>query len=431
MDQTEIMKNQPTINIGMIGHVSHGKSSVVRAITGVNTIKSKAEKERNITIKLGYANAKIFKCDNPECPVPQNYCSYASSQMTDPPCKRENCSGTMRLVRHVSFIDCPGHDVYMATMISGTAVMDAAFLLVASNEVCPQPQTSEHLAAVEVMQLKNIIVLQNKIDLIKKQVAKENYEQIRSFMKGTSVDKQPIIPISAQYGLNIDMVCCQIVESIPEPSHDTESAPLMSVIRSFDVNKPGTDIMDMVGGVLGGTITKGIFKVGDEIEMRPGLISKNGDKISCQPLQSKIVSLHSESNVLSYAIPGGLIGVGTDIDPYFCRSDRLIGQIIGLVGKMPPIVCEFDLKYLLLKNLLGVKGDAKITPLTKAELLLLTVGTTSTSGRIIALKGDRMKIKLEIPVCCDMTNKIALSRKINNNYRLIGWGEIMDTVVYE
>ena len=82
-----------------------------------------------------------------------------------PKCKRPGCNGTMTLLRHVSFVDCPGHDVLMATMLNGAAVMDAALLLIAGNEPCPQPQTSEHLAAVEIMKLKNIIILQNKIGI--------------------------------------------------------------------------------------------------------------------------------------------------------------------------------------------------------------------------------------------------------------------------
>jgi translation initiation factor 2 subunit 3 len=151
----EIISRQATINIGTIGHVAHGKSTVVKAISGVQTVRFKNELERNITIKLGYANAKVYKCDNPECPRPTCYKSFKSEKEVDPPCEREGCGGTYRLVRHVSFVDCPGHDILMSTMLSGAAVMDAALLLIAGNEPCPQPQTSEHLAAIEIMKLKH------------------------------------------------------------------------------------------------------------------------------------------------------------------------------------------------------------------------------------------------------------------------------------
>merc|ERR1711916_228083 len=127
---------------------------------GVKTVKHSTELVRNITIKLGYANAKVYQC--PKCPRPDCYGSFKSSMEETPPC--QNCGEKMVLKRHVSFVDCPGHDILMATMLTGAAVMDAALLLVAANESCPQPQTSEHLAAIEIMRLKHIIILQNKID---------------------------------------------------------------------------------------------------------------------------------------------------------------------------------------------------------------------------------------------------------------------------
>lgn len=78
----------------------------------------------------GYANAKIYKCDNEKCPRPACYISGGSSKDDSFPCLRPACSGRFRLVRHVSFVDCPGHDILMATMLNGAAVMDAALLLI-------------------------------------------------------------------------------------------------------------------------------------------------------------------------------------------------------------------------------------------------------------------------------------------------------------
>ena len=86
---------------------------------------------RNITIKLGYANAKLYKC--PSCPPPQCYKSYGSFKADEIKCIVEGCGANMVLYRHVSFVDCPGHDTLMATMLAGAAVMDAALLLVAGN----------------------------------------------------------------------------------------------------------------------------------------------------------------------------------------------------------------------------------------------------------------------------------------------------------
>lgn len=216
----------------------------------------------------------------------------------------------------------------MATMLAGAAVMDSALLLIAGNQPCPQPQTSEHLAAVEIMKLSQIIILQNKIDLIIKDpnAANKQFEDIKRFVQGSIADGAPIIPISAQRGMNVDVVVDYITR-IPIPLRDFTSAPQMIVIRSFDVNKPGEDAETLVGGVAGGTILKGVLKVGDEVEIRPGIIRKDQKtgSVSWEPIYSKITSLKADENHLMYAVPGGLIGVGLKVDPYITRSDRLVG----------------------------------------------------------------------------------------------------------
>nr|XP_025844795.1 eukaryotic translation initiation factor 2 subunit 3, X-linked-like isoform X2 [Vulpes vulpes] len=381
----EVISRQATINIGTIGHVAHGKSTVVKAISGVHTVRFKNELERNITIKLGYANAKIYKLDDASCPRPECYRSCGSSTPDEFPTDIPGTKGNFKLVRHVSFVDCPGHDILMATMLNGAAVMDAALLLIAGNESCPQPQTSEHLAAIEIMKLKHILILQNKIDLVKESQAKEQYEQILAFVQ---------------------------------------------VIRSFDVNKPGCEVDDLKGGVAGGSILKGVLKVGQEIEVRPGIVSKDSDgKLMCNPIFSKIVSLFAEHNDLQYAAPGGLIGVGTKIDPTLCRADRMVGQVLGAVGALPEIFSELEISYFLLRRLLGVRteGDkkaAKVQKLSKNEVLMVNIGSLSTGGRISAVKADLGKIVLTNPVCTEVGEKIALSRRVEKHWRLIGWGQI-------
>ncbi|KAJ8315607.1 hypothetical protein KUTeg_007757 [Tegillarca granosa] len=351
----EVISRQATINIGTIGHVAHGKSTVVKAISGVQTVRFKNELERNITIKLGYANAKIYKCDNDSCPRPGCYRSCGSSKEDVFPCDRAGCMGKFRVLRHVSFVDCPGHDILMATMLNGAAVMDAALLLIAGNESCPQPQTSEHLAAVEIMKLKHILILQNKIDLVKESQAKEQYEQILAFVKGTIAEGAPIIPISAQLKYNIDVICEYITKKIPVPVRDFTSEPRLIVIRSFDVNKPGSEVDDLKGGVAGGSILKGVLK---------------------------------------YAVPGGLIGVGTKIDPTLCRADRMVGHVLGAVGALPDIYTELTISFFLLRRLLGVKTEGD-------------------------KKGAKYKKAYHLTVCL-MYSDFSLTLGL----RLIGWGQI-------
>ena len=329
------------------------------------------------------------------------------------------------------FVDCPGHDVLMMTMLSGAAVMDAALLLIAGNETCPQPQTSEHLAAIEIMKLKNVIILQNKVDLMREEVAEQHHQSILKFIRGTVADGSPVIPISAQLKYNIDAVNEYLTTRIPVPPRDFGAAPHMIIIRSFDINKPGSEIEDLKGGIAGGSILTGVLKLGDEIEIRPGHIYKNNktQKVECAPIFSRIVSLFAEQNDLKFAVPGGLIGVGTRIDPTLCRADNLVGRILGLKGRLPAIYSELEVNYFLLRRLLGVKSadgkQAKVAKLSKSEMLMVNIGSTATGATVLGVKADAVKLSLNQPACTEIGEKIALSRKIDKHWRLIGWANIV------
>ena len=202
----------------------------------------------------------------------------------------------------------------------------------------------------------------------------------------------------------------------PGPRSDPEIT-LVFLSRSFDVNKPGSEVEDLKGGVAGGSILRGVLKLGQEIEIRPGLVSKDGEgKLTCKPIYSRILSLFAEQNDLSYAVPGGLIGVGTKVDPTLCRADRMVGQVLGAVGHLPNIYTELEISFYLLRRLLGVRteGDkkgAKVQKLTKGEVLMVNIGSLSTGGRVIAVKADLAKIGLTTPVCTEVGEKIALSRR--------------------
>ncbi|KAJ2747875.1 eukaryotic translation initiation factor 2 subunit gamma [Coemansia sp. BCRC 34301] len=427
----EVIANQATINIGTIGHVAHGKSTLVKAISTVKTVRFKNELERNITIKLGYANAKIYKCDNPACPRPDCYTSRKSTEPVEFACERPECGGKMQLKLHVSFVDCPGHDVLMATMINGAAVMDAALLLVAANEWCPQPQTSEHLAAVEIMKLENIIIVQNKVDLVTEEQALKNHSQIQDFTKGTVAANAPIVPISAESETNIGAVLEYITKKIPIPMRDFSADPHLMVIRSFDVNKPGASVDKIEGGVAGGSILRGTLKIGDMVEIRPGRIVRdemhNGAVVI--PLRSRIVGLKTENNQLQFAVPGGLIGVSTMLDPSLCRADRLVGQVLGSVGRLPNVFIEIDIAFSLLRRLLGVKTDdkkqSKVSKLTKNDVLMVNIGSTAVGARILAVRDTKAKLILKDPACAEVGDNIALSRRIDSHWRLIGWATVI------
>ncbi|KAI8886362.1 eukaryotic translation initiation factor 2 subunit 3 [Backusella circina FSU 941] len=428
----EVISKQATINIGTIGHVAHGKSTIVKAISGVQTVRFSSELEHNITIKLGYANAKIYKCNNKNCPRPGCYRSFGSSKENKLPCERPHCGGTLELVRHVSFVDCPGHDILMTTMLSGAAVMDAALLLIAGNEPCPQPQTSEHLAAIEIMQLRHLFIIQNKIDLITKENAMGNRNEIQNFIRGTIAEGAPILPVSAQFRYNIDALNEYIALKIPVPLRDLSVTPRLVIIRSFDVNKPGTHADRIQGGVAGGSILRGVLKKGDTIEIRPGTIYKDQDgRLHARPLFSSVASLAAEQNRLDFAIPGGLIGVGTLVDPAICRGDRLQGQVLGYPGTLPLIYTELKVAYFLLRRLLGVVDTIRISKLQRGETLMVSIGSVSAGGFVVDVKANMARITLTKPTCADVGDKIAISRKIHHHWRLIGWGTIKGGITLE
>ena len=425
----EIMSRQATMNIGTIGHVAHGKTTLVRAITGIQTTRHKNEKERNITVYLGYANAKLYKC--PKCPDLEAYKAYGSDHDDEINC--DKCGEKLQLLRHISFVDCPGHDILMATMLNGTSVMDAAVLLIAANMQCPQPQTREHLAAVENMDLENIIIVQNKIDLINEADAKENYNQIKNFVKGTKASKSPVIPISAQYKYNIEAVIYYLC-NLPIPKRDFVSPPKFVVIRSFDINHPGTEAEDLKGGVAGGTLTRGILRLGEVVEIKPGIISKGqkGEHI-VQPLYSRIVSLKAENNDLIYAVPGGLIGVGLKIDPFLTSKDKLNGRILGHPGKLPDIYTSIVVKTHLMSRYVGTKSTDKssshVGEIKYKEVLLINVGSISIASTAVDISGenrDIVKFSLTPPVCAEIGETVAFSRKLGHSWRLIGWGKVLE-----
>jgi translation initiation factor 2 subunit 3 len=425
----QIMSRQATINIGSIGHVAHGKSTVVKAISDVRTMQYRKEAAMNLTIHLGYANAKIFKC--PSCPAPDCYSAFGSRQPDATVCPK--CDTLMTLQRHVSFVDCPGHDILMATMLNGAAIMDAALLLVAANELFPQPQTLEHLKAVEIMRLQSVIVLQNKIDLVKGAAAQEQHASIKAYLKNTSAMNSPIVPISAQMKYNIDVVL-EYICHVPVPRRRFDVPLRMIVVRSFDVNKPGEDVAKLTGGVAGGSVLEGVLKLGQEIEVRPGLRMRSQDAsgesvLTCQPIRSRAKTLSSEKISLLYAIPGGLIGVGTNIDPALTRQNKLVGNLVGAPGTLPDVYSDVEVEYNLFTQLVGVKSGAgkavKVAKLAESEALQINVGSLTTAGVVVAVQSNVVRIRLMQPVCARVQTSVAVSRRFENHWRLIGWGRIV------
>jgi translation initiation factor 2 subunit 3 len=401
--------NQAEISIGMIGHVDHGKSTLTEALTGKFPDTHSEEIRRGISIRLGYAETEFREC--PNCEAPEKYTTQKKCPI---------CGGETILLRRVAFVDAPGHEVLMATMLSGASIMDGAILVVAANEKVPMPQTREHIAAMDIIGMENVIVCQNKIELVTEKAALTNYKDLKKFISTTTAKNSPIIPISAIHHTNIDLLIHSIEENLPTPKRDEKLSPQMLVARSFDVNKPGQSPTKLRGGVVGGSIIRGKFSVDDEIEIRPG--NRRGSK--WQTIRTKIVSLRSGFGNVETALPGGLIGIGTPLDSALTKSDSLVGQVVGYPDELPPIWDNLTITRNLMERVVGSENQAMVHNIEMNENLMLSVGTAKTVGKVSRVSKKGLKLDLRLPVCAETGTRIAISRQIDRRWRLIGWGII-------
>ena len=406
------MKVQSDVNIGLVGHVDHGKTTLTKALSGVWTDTHSEETKRGISIRLGYADIEFRKCS--ECSEPLCY----TTELT---C--EHCGKDTELLRKVSFVDAPGHETLMATMLSGAAIMDGAVLVIAANESCPQPQTKEHLMALDVIGVTDVIVVQNKIDIVSKERAIESYDEIKEFVKGTCAEGAPIIPVSAQQGANIDILIDAIDKKIETPKRDPKKPSRMHVARSFDINKPGSPPEKIKGGVIGGTLIQGTLKEGQDLEIRPGIENKRDGKNAWISLSSQIIGLNAGGEDVDEIGPGGLIGVATKLDPSLTKADSLSGSVAGEPGTLPEVLHSFEMETHLLDRVVGTKEERDVAPIIIKEPLMINCGTTTTIGVVTKVKGN-VEVTLKLPVCADPGDRVALSRRVGARWRLIGYGII-------
>lgn len=398
------------LNLGMIGHVDHGKTTLTEALSGTWTDRHSEELRRGVSIRLGYADTVFRRCKN---------CEHFTVEEECP-----ECGGKTEPLRKISFVDAPGHETLMATMLSGAAIMDGAVLVIAADEPCPQPQTKEHLKGLEIIGVENIVVVQNKIDLVPREKVEENYRQIKEFLKETNVEDAPIIPISAVHGVNANKVIEAVENEIPTPKRDLSRPPRMPIARSFDVNKPGTKPDDLTGGIVGGTLLWGKWKVGDEIEIRPGVQVDREGRTFWEPLRSDVTSLRKGNKPVEEAEPGGLIGVGTNFDPSYTKSDNLAGSVAGKPGTLPEPISSVEIQANLFDRVVGMDKEKEVEPLRTNEPLMLNVGTATSVGTVTSARNSEADIELKLPICAEEGNKAAISRRISGRWRLIGYGTI-------
>jgi len=396
---------QPQINIGMIGHVSDGKSTLVKALTGQSTQRYSQEKQNNLTIKLGYANCKIIKCNY--CSEPECYGSVSSNIMNYF-CKKCGCKAV--LVNHISFVDCPGHHSFMHTMLSGTSVMDYTILVESlGNKQIPAPQTIKHLNSIENTSIENCMIILNKIDLANRDKCKDSIIELKKFISSYKAKDNIIIPISASLNINIDIVCSVLAKLKPKKTNIDSFR--MNIIRSFNINKPGTNILNLQGGVIGGSIQSGSIELTDDVYIYPGIVYEN--LMEFKPIKTKILSINSDSNKLSKAFSGGLIGIMLDIDPGLTGNDKLVGnQLIknnnGFVTKSISIDISIDDKF--------VNQDLYI----------------NISSQIIKVKSieNNIVLNLESAVYVEIDDVITLFTRESDMVNFIGITKIINVIKF-
>src|SRR5919198_357000 len=409
------VSGQPEVNMGVVGHVDHGKSTLTERLTEERTDRHSEEIRRGISIRLGYADMAIYKCPKDSEPA-----AYSNTEV----CKTHNVKGELQ--RIVSFVDSPGHETLMATMLSGAAIMDGALLVIAANEEVPQPQTKEHLMALGIIGVDKIVIVQNKIDIVDPKQAEENYKQILSFVKGTVAQGAPIVPVSAHHDVNLDALMMMIQKIIPTPKREEAKPAKMYVARSFDVNQPGIGPEKIVGGVLGGSLIQGRLRGGDEIEISPGRQVTVGNKTEWKNLTTSIRSLHSGGASRKDVRPGGLIAIGTNLDPVLTKSDGLVGRVVGPPGSLPEVLMKMTVEVNLLERVVGVAEDLKVEGIKTSEPLMVSVGTATTVGVVTSARENRADMGLKIPVVAEPGQRVAVSRRIGGKWRLIWYGVVRE-----
>lgn len=385
------MENQPIINIGCLGSVSDGKSTLVKVLTGIRTQKHSNEKIRNITIKQGYGNLKIYEKDN----------KYSC----------ENIDNDSILKNHISFVDCPGHQEFIQTMLGSISLMDGAIIVIAVNQpLINKPQLIQHLAAAKIGKLDKIIICLNKIDLVKKSILFKYKLELDKILKEYEITPHIIIPTCFNKNIGINYLLSAIMELFNPASYldRINKKSLFNISRSFDINKVGINYNNVVGGVIGGSLSAGKFKINDIIEIRPGYVSKNISK----PIITKILSIKTDTTFLDEIIPGGLIAIGTDIDPFYCKNDMLVGNVIGLKDELPPIYTNIELNLKII-TLFGYKWEPKIK-----DNVVLQIGTRICDAILTKIQ-DKYYFELLKPVCIEDNQYIIICYNINKILKIV------------
>ncbi len=309
--------------VGTAGHVDHGKTVLVKALTGKDTDRLKEEKERGISIELGFAPFKLPDGTN------------------------------------VGIVDVPGHERFIRQMLAGVAGMDLVLLVVAADESI-MPQTREHLDIIDLLQVKDGIIVITKKDLVDEEWLQLVQEEIKEAVAGTVLADAPVVSVSAVTGEGMDRLRRLLEEKIADtPPKSAAGRMRLPIDRSFSVTGFGT--------VVTGTLWSGQVNVGDQVEIMP------------EKLISRVRNLQVHGETVNHATAGQRVAVnlaGVEVE------ELHRGQMISEPGLLIPSY-RMDAKLKLLAS------AAK--PLKQRTRVRLYLGTAETFARVNLLDREQLE----------------------------------------
>lgn len=348
--------------LGTAGHIDHGKSSVVKALTGIDPDRLKEEKERGITIDLGFANIVY-----PDVIV--------------------------------GIVDVPGHERLIKNMLAGVGGMDMVMLVVAADEGV-MPQTKEHLAICDLLKIKSGLIALNKADLVDEETLELAKEDVKEAVKGTFLEKAEIIPVSAKSGYNIELLKEKIRQLALKVSEKSNKGLFrMPIDRVFTLKGFGT--------VVTGTVLSGKISVDSAVEILP-----SGYK-------SKIRGLQSHGQAQKEVFAGQRVGINLQ---GISKDDLRRGDIVTIPEKLKP-TSYVEVKIQLLKEATPLKNNAPIHfYLTTSE----TVGKLKLIGQDEVLPGQEAfaHIKLQDPIVAMAKDRFIIRRF--SPLETLGGGVVLD-----
>ena len=263
--------------IGTAGHIDHGKSTLVKALTGIDPDRLAEEKERGMTIDLGFAWL------------------------------------TLPGGREVSIVDVPGHEGFIKNMLAGVGGIDAALLVIAADEGI-MPQTREHLAILDLLHVPRGVVALTKADLVDEDWIEMVREEVEEVLLPTTLAGSAIIPLSAYTGQGLPELVAELERLLDEAQERQNIArPRLPIDRVFTMTGFGT--------VVTGTLLDGVFKTGQEVEALP------------QGIKTRIRALQTHRHAVEIAYPGSRVAINLANVP---RSELQRGNVITLPGQFQP-----------------------------------------------------------------------------------------------